>query len=252
MKKKCSLLTLLALLVIALPLFPEEEVKGYEIDFSAGLNFSYNTVDVELGQDSVTSSLFYPYLTLEIDVEISSYLTLGILGGYNQNTFQDSIDFTELPLSLRLNEERRDAMVFGLSLKSEFVSFGYFSLSSKGEFLYFRTFKNEKAIELPVVTGSADIKNSFYQLTIDIFLQYDGLTGLTLFLGPQLNLLNGKISVSEVIDDIEADQTMNYKQKKLIGLAAGLNIDIGSHVELILRAGLFSRTAFSAGIYYLF
>jgi len=230
----------------------EEEVKYYEIDFSAGLTFSYNMAKVELAPDDLEKTLFYPFLTVEVDVDIYDYVTVGVLAGYSQNTFRGSIDFSELPLSLRLNEERRNSMVFGLNLKSEFTSFGYFSLCGKAEFLYFKLFNNEIPIELPVVTGNAAIGNAFHQLTLDLFLKYDGLTGVSLFLGPQLNLLKGKVSISEVIEDIEAEQVIKYRQKKFIGLVTGVNIDIGSQVELILRAGFLSKTCFSAGIFYLF
>lgn len=253
MKKKLSLFTLTFFLFTVFALFSnQEEVKSYEIDFTAGLKFSYNAAKIELGQEGIENSLFYPYLVLEVDVDIFSYLTLGVIAGYNQNNFKDPIDFTELPLSLRLNDERRNSMVFGLNLESEFVSFGYFSLLARGEFLYFKLFKTEKAIELPIVTGNAAIENSFYQLTVDLFLQYDGLTGVTLFLGPQLNLLDGKVSISEKIEDIEADQITDYRQKNFIGLASGINIEMGSSLELILIAELFSKTAFSAGLFYVF
>ena len=253
MKKKYVLFILLIFWLMALSLFPaEEEVKYYEIDFSAGLTFSYNTAKVELAPDDMEKTLFYPFLTVEVDVDIYNYVTVGVLAGYSQNTFRGPIDFNELPLSLRLNEKRRNSMVFGLNLKSEFTSFGYFSLCGKAEFLYFKLFKNETPIELPIVTGNAVIGNTFHQLTVDLFLRYDGLTGVSLFLGPQLNLLKGKVSANEVIEDIEAEQVINFRQKKFIGLVTGVNIEIGSQVELILSAGLFTKTSFSAGIFYLF
>jgi len=253
MKKKYSLFTLSIFLLVVFPLFStEEEVKYYEVDFNAGLTFSYNTAKVELTADDLEKTLFYPFLTLEIDADIYDYVTVGLLVGYSQSTFRGSLDFNELPLTLRLNEKRRGAMVFGLNLKSEFTTFGYFSLCGKTEFLYFKLFKEDNPIELPIVTGNAAITNTFYQFTVDLFLKYDGLTGISLFFGPQLNLLKGKVSVSEVIEDIEAEQVIEYRQKKVIGLVTGVNIDIGSHLELILRAGLLSKTAISAGIFYLF
>lgn len=253
MKKKYSLLTLLFFLIITFPLLSvEEEIQYRDIDFSAGIQFNYNTAKIKLGPEDSENSLFYPYLVLEIDVDVFDYLTVGIFGGYSQSTFTDPVEFTEMPLSLRLNEERRDTMVFGLNVKSEFVSFGYFSLLAKGEFLYFKTFKNEKAIELPVITGTAAIKNSFYQLSVNLLLQYDGLSGVTLFLGPEFNLLSGETSVNQVIEDIEAEQAVEFSQRQLFGLISGINIDIGSHLELILQAGFFTKTSFSAGLFYIF
>lgn len=253
MKKKYSLLTLFVFLIMAFPLLSvEEEIQYRDIDFSAGIQFNYNTAKIKLGPEEIENSLFYPYLVMEIDVDIFDYLTVGVFGGYSQSTFIDPADFAELPLSLRLNEERRGTMVFGLNVKSEFLSFGYFSLKAKGEFLYFKTFKNEKTIELPVITGTADIKNSFYQLSVNLFLQYDGLTGVTLFLGPEFNLLNGEISVNEVIEDIETEQIRDFSQKQLFGLISGINIEIGSQLELILQAGFFTKTSFSAGLFYIF
>jgi hypothetical protein len=253
MKKKYSLLTLLILLLITFPLFSiEEEVKYNEIDFSAGLSLNYNTAKIKLGTEDNANSLFYPYLLLEINADIFDYLTIGVAGGYSQNTFTDPVDFSGLPLSLRLNKERRGGMVFGLNLKSEITAFGYFSLLGKAEFLYFKTLKNGKTIDLPTITGTADIKNSFYQLTVNLFLKYDGLTGITLFLGPEFNLLKGEISVNEVIEDIEAGQAVSFSQKQLFGLTSGINIDIGSHMELIMQAGFFTKTSFAAGLFYIF
>ncbi len=253
MKKKLSLLILLICTLVASPLLPaEEETQSIDIDFTAGLNLSYNTVNIKMGEDNIENSMAYHFAALELEAEILSRLKLAVLAGYTMDSYKNPIEFTGLPLSLRLNKKWNNAMIFGLNVKSDFVSFGYFSLLAKGEFLFFKFFKNDKPIELPVVTGNAAIKNSFYQLTVDLCLMYEGLSGVTLFLGPQLNLLNGKLSIAETIEDIKADQTMEYKQKNLMGLACGMNIDVGGNWELYVKAGLFSKTSLTAGIFYLF
>ncbi len=257
MKKNLSLLILF---VVGLMVFPvgaqeqkeQQEIKSYEIDFNVCLNFSYNRTRVELGQEGLQHTLIYPLVTLEVDVEIFNNLTLGVVAGYNQNYFKEPVDFFLLPLSLRVNEEKNSSMVLGLNVKSEIVSFSDFSLVGKGEFLYFKLFKHERPIDLPIARGRAVLENSFYQLTVDLLLEYHRLSGIFFFLGPRLNLVKGKFSAEEQIEDIEARQTLNFKQKNFLDMAAGVNIELSSSLELILAASFFARTSLAVGISYLF
>ena len=107
-------------------------------------------------------------------------------------------------------------------------------------------------IELPSVNGQAVGDNGFTLITLDATVQYDGLTGVTIFAGPRLNLLNGKFTASQRIIELEGQQEFSYRQKNLVGVLAGAAIEIGSNWELNLKASLFARTELSLSIVYIF
>lgn len=230
----------------------EKQVLVYDIDYSVGLNFSYNRASILLGENDVESSMTYTYLALEIDVALLDFLTLGAVAGYNTNYFNDPVDFNNLPLSLRVSDQRYNSMVVGVRAKTDFFSWKEFSLAANGEFLYFKVFKKELPIQLPVVSGTSTVKNSFYQAAVELMVQYDRFTGLTIFAGPQLNLVNGKFTVTETIEDLEGIQTLKYKQKNTMGIAAGINVEAGSHFDINAKICLFSKTTFSLEVFYIF
>jgi len=230
----------------------KKQTLAYGIDYSAGLNFSYNRTSILLGENNVESSMTYTYLALEIDVALLDFLTLGAVAGYNTNYFNDPVDFSNLPLSLRVSEQRYNSMLVGLRAKSDFFSWKEFSLTANGEFLYFKVFKKELPIQLPVVTGTSTVKNSFYQAAVELMVQYDRFSGLTIFAGPQWNMIKGKFTVTETIDALEGIQTLKYKQKNTMGIAAGINFEAGSHFDINAKISLFSKTSFSLEVFYIF
>jgi len=244
----------LVFLVVGAMLFPAEpeEIKSSDIDFTAALRFAFNRAKVEWSGGGGENELVYPYLALEVDADILNFLTLGVVAGYNRNSFSGAVDFYRLPLSLRINEARNTSMVLGLNLQTEIVSFSDFVLKGKGEFLYFKLFKNEKTIALPVIEGQATIKNTFWELTVNLMLEYQGLTGANLFFGPRFNLIQGTLTVGEKIVEIEAEEEMKFKQKRWVDLVTGISIDIGTSLELKLAASFLSKTCLSAALCYAF
>lgn len=262
----CLLLTVLLLFAgVGLTASSQEEQEGTgednvtqtarvtrTIDYVVGLNFCYNRADIEFGDNGPESTLLYTYLALEIDLDVMDYLTVGVVAGYNSNKFDGPVDFINLPLSLRYGDEAFKSMVFGLRARSEFFSWNDFSVEARGEFLLFKKFENTMPIQLPSVEGTAAIKNSFTQTSVDLLFKYDGLSTMTLFAGPQLNLISGELEASETIESLEGSETVDFKQKSAIGLAAGVHFDLGNHFEVDIKAGLFSRTSLSATIFYVF
>ncbi len=252
--KKIPLLTCLCLLVSALvcPLaaaLPELET---DYDFGAALYFSYNKADVELGPNSLVNPFSYHYLVMEVNAELFDMFTVGVLAGFNQNNFDDPVVFDQLPLSLQLTDAKPNAFVLGANIKSEFATFGYFSLKAKGEFLYFSSMKFEDTIDLPIVSGSAIIKNNFYQFTVDLLLQYDGFSGVSIFLGPQVFLLDGTMSADETISSLEANHELDFNQKQVFGITGGASIAVASNFDLVLKATMLSKLSLSAGIVFIF
>ena len=246
---------LLLFTVFTLALFPadqEQTTQSLEIDYTAGLNFSYNRTPVLMGDDEIENTLIHSYLALEVDVGVSDYFTAGVVAGYATSQFNDPVDFYNLPLSLSVSSQSYKSMIFGARARSDFLSWHYFSLRANGEILFFKPFEKESPIQLPIVSGTSAVKQSFSQLTLELLVQYDGFSTFTVFAGPQLYRLKGKITASESIEELEGEEEFEYKQKKTIGLTGGVNFELGSHFDLNVKVSLFSKTSLSIEAFYIF
>jgi hypothetical protein len=250
---------LLLFTVFTLVLFPADQeqtqptgTRSYGIDYTAGLNFSYNRTPVLIGDNDIENTLIHSYLALEVDVGVSDYFTAGIVAGYATSQFDDPVDFYNLPLSLSVSSQSYNSMIFGARVKSDFFSWKYFSFRANGEILFFKLFEKEIPIQLPIVTGTSTVKQSFSQITLELLVQYDGFSTFTVFAGPQLYRLKGKITASESIEELEGEEEFEYKQKKSIGLTGGVNFELGSHFDLNVKVSLFSKTSLSVEVFYIF
>jgi hypothetical protein len=226
--------------------------KFYDIDYTAGLNFCYNRVSVLMGDDDIKNTLVHSYLALEVELGLSDYLRLGVVAGFDSNHFNGTVDFSSLPLSLRLDDKSHSSMIFGVRAKSDFFSWKDFSFCANGELLFVKVAKEEQDITLPIVTGTSTTKQSFSQLTAELLVQYDAFSRLTIFSGPQLNLLKGKLTAEEIIEELEGEEKISYRQKNTLGLTGGINYELSTHFDLNVRATLFSRTSLSVEIFYIF
>ena len=252
-------LFLLLFTVFTLALFPADQdqtqpttASSLEIDYTAGLNFAYNRALTLISDNDIENSLIYSYLALEVDVGVSDYFTAGVVAGYATCQFDDPVDFYNLPLSLSISGQSYNSMIFGARAKSDFLSWHYFSFRANGEILFFKPFEKESPIQLPIVSGTSTVKQSFSQLTLELLVQYDGFSTFTVFAGPQLYRLNGKITASESIEELEGEEEYEYKQKNTMGLTAGVNFELGSHFDLNVKLSLFSKTSLSVAAYYIF
>jgi hypothetical protein len=230
---------------------PQTKIKSHEINYTAGLNFTYNRALVSM-DDEIENMLIYSYLALEVDVELSDYIKLGVLAGYAKNQFDDPVDFLTLPLSLRVSDQSYNSMIFGARIKSDFFSWRDFSFSANGEILFCKLFEKEDTIDLPIVSGTSSVKQSFSQMSLELLAQYDGFSNFTIFAGPQLYLLKGKITASESIEELQGEEEFEYKQKNSLGFTGGINLELGSHFDIDIKLSLFSRTSLSIEIFYIF
>jgi hypothetical protein len=243
---------LVALLLICLPLGAAAPQENYSsVNLNAGLYLSYNRITILVGSDELENSLTYPFLAMALEVELADFLTVGLIAGYNQNNFNEPVDFLNLPLSLRLKKKVNHSMIFGCNLQSEPVFWGDFSLKLQGEFLFFKLFKQQWDVELPIVEGSAEIANGFIQLSMNLLLVYNGMDSLTLYFGPQFNMISGTVEATESIGALQGEQSLEFKQKNPFGLSAGAVLAIGSHWDLALNISLLARTAMSIELFYI-
>lgn len=240
-----------ALLLFSAFLLAEDKAKQTSgIDFRAGVGVAFNVIDCKIGDAATTNKLTVLYPTLNFDLDIVEYLTVGVFVGYNFAHMNQAVDFVQLPLSLRLDQTKFKGLLFGARLQSQPFSTGDFSLKAVGEFLFAREGGKNWEVTLPLVKGAATGKNQFSLATVDLLFQYEGFSGVTLFAGPRLNLLNGKMTVTEAIESIEGSQELKFKQKNLIGPTAGAMFELGSNWEVSLKGSLVSRLSASLEISY--
>ncbi len=230
----------------------EENSTQNDLAYFTGLRTAYSDAKVVFSDTDMENSLISMVLALEVRVDIFDYLSLGLIAGYNWNHFKDSLQVTSLPLSLEIDTQSNNSMVFGLSLMSEFFSSGDFSISARGEFLYFKRFEQETEINLDIVTGSSLTKHWFYQGTLDLVLKYHGLDAIILYAGPQLNIIKGTLTISETIAEIEAETELKHRQKNLLGIVGGVVFEFTRNWEAGLEINYFSKLTISASIFYSF
>jgi hypothetical protein len=242
----CSSLLLFSVFLLA----ENQTKKTSGIDFNSGVGFSFNIIDCQIGDAAIANKLTFLYPTLNFNLDVMEYLTVGVFVGYNFAHMNQAVDFVQLPLSIELNQTKFQGLLFGARLQSQPFSIGDFSLKAAGEFLIAREGGKNWDITLPLVKGTATGKNQFSLTTVDLLLQYEGYSGVTLFAGPRLNLLNGKMTVTETIESIEGSQELTFKQKNLIGPTAGASFELGSNWEVIIRGSLVSRLSASLEISY--
>lgn len=244
---------LVFLLAICFFLFPaEDEIPTGGVNFSAGIRTSYASTAIVFSESEIESRLNTLTLSLEVDFDITHFLTVGVIAGYNWSRFSDALNIFELPLSLQIDQNANQSMIFGINLKSEFFSSGDISLSARGEFVYHKLFKQELDIILPVITGLATVKHWFIKANVDLLVKYHGFEAFVLFLGPQANIVGGTLTVSESIADISGEKELTHHQKGFLGLVGGVTYEFGLNWRAGLEVNLFSQTAIKAGIFYSF
>ena len=248
-----KLFFLVFLLIYWFQLFSaEKEITVNDLDFTTGLRASYCDTKIVFSDDEIETSLIYMVLALEVDFDIVDFLSIGVIAGYNWSRFENPLSITSLPLSLEIEERANRSMVFGLNLKSEFFSSGDFSIFAKAEFIYFKLFKQEREVNLSVVSGSATIQHWFYRATLDLILKYHGFQAIVPFLGPQVNIIGGELKVTEDIEDITGEEELTHHQKNLFGMVGGILYDFGRDWQASLEVNLFSQLSITIGIFYQF
>jgi hypothetical protein len=245
------------LLLILLTIFfslsvAETTPRPITFTFYPGLEFSYNSISILSGEQETANTLNFLASRLALKVDILDYLSLEVLAGYHSAHNKSGLDFTQLPLSLRWNRSTFSGFLLGLAISSEPLSFNDFALHLRGEFNVPLTQEVEWAIQSPQVSSTFKGKTSFTLLSLDVTLQYQGFTGITIFAGSRLNLVHGKFTASEIITDLQSIQEIPFSQKNLIGPLAGALIEIGDNLELIFKASFLARSEFSLTVFYIF
>jgi hypothetical protein len=244
--------TLVLMIVFSAFSAAESTSRPISITVDPGLELSFTQVGSLVGTEKTENTLNVLASRLVLHVDILDYLSAEILAGYHSAYAKDPIDFTGLPLSLRWDREKFAGLLLGAAVSSIPYTLNDFSLKVRGEFIFVMESEKTWAIDLPLVSGQAIGDNSFTLLTLDATVQYEGFTGVTLFIGPRLNLLSGKFSADESIEDLSGQQEFSYRQKHLFGALAGAVFEIGDNWELHVKAGLLARTEFSLAVFYVF
>jgi len=230
----------------------ESKPRPIAVTLYPGLDFSYNSIAIQSGEEKTINALNLIVSRLALEVEIFDYLSLEVLAGYHSIFAREPLDFAKLPLPLRWDRNAFSGLLLGLAFSSEPLSVDDFVLHLRGEFDISLTPEKDWEIMAPLVNGLFREESSFSLLTLDATVQYQGFTGITVFAGSRLNLLHGKFTTSEIIADVQSTQEIPFKQKTLAGPLAGARIEIGDNLELTIQASLLARSELSLSFFYTF
>ncbi len=249
------ILLITVFLFSSMALLSEEQKKSKldNLEYSIGLNLSYNEIPILVGEKPAagtqpTNTLKLSYLALNFDATLSEYLTVGAIAGYNTKSLKNDVDFVNLPLSLRLSGNNFNSFVLGLKAKSDFFSWKDFEIGANAEFLYFMNSSKQLSVTLPIVSGTSTFKN---KLTLELLIQYEGFSNFNLYAGPQLNMVKGKFAASETIEALTGSEELTYKQKHTFGLVGGISFETGN-IDINARITLISKTSASILFSYVF
>jgi len=228
------------------------KVDDNSIDFNFALVLKAGHSDIKFTDSDITNSLSFLAMALRVDIDLSDYVTFGIIAGYQQNGFADSIDITALPLSLNLPDRNSESMILGFLIESEPFSINDYSLYVNFSFDYYKFLKNKWDINLAIAKGTAESSNSFYTANLSFLFKYNGFSTFTPFMGPTLNFISGKLSVSEEIMELSQTQIFKYRQEGFIGLSTGVELEIGDNWDIKLKLNFLSKTSFCITTFYRF
>ncbi len=252
MSKNRYLIVIIIFFVFTNVLLSTELNEDNDFNFDIGLIFKAGSAEIQFNDSTIINELAFLITALRVDFEISSYIKLGIIAGYQQNHFNTAVNAVKLPLSLSFPEENSNSMVFGFIIESEPFSINDFVLEINFEFDYYKAFIRSWDIDLQIASGSAESKNSFYTTSLSFLFKYEGFANFTPYIGPSLNLISGKLSLSEKIMEIEAIEDMKYRQNSLIGLSSGVKFEIGDNWDIEIRLNLFSEKSLYISAFYIF
>ncbi len=244
----CSLLFLLALSTCQ----ASEAPKTSGLNFSTGLAFNLGVIPVQDSEAALSNEIVLMSPALLVELEIFDYISLGVMLGYNLSYHREPLDFQELPLSLRLDQEKFSGPLFGVYAKADPLHFGDFMVKLRAAFTLGLHGGRDWLLELPVVEGTALGRSRLVEMSAEALLGYQGIPNLRLFIGPSLNLLRSTLKLEQEIAELEGLQEIRLRQKRAVGALLGASLDISSHWEASLKAFLLNRTALVLEFLYVF
>jgi len=228
----------------------KEKKQPVSIPISAGLAFSYEKIDIKTGDSAAANSLTALSGIAEIAVDISDYLTVGVLAGYNRSTIGSPLNFTTLPLSVQITDKaaNNNGLIWGASVKSEPFSWDDFSLSLKASFVNFSQSAREWSIALNNADGSLNGKLNFFILKVNAVVNYQGLSNFIIFAGPEFSMISGKYNMDETIVDIVGSEEITIKQKSFLTAVAGITWQGFDFFDLTLSGSYFGRKSIALSL----
>ena len=247
MVKKSLILSITFMVIIISGICQTKSIEG-----TFGINVGLNSLEVNIGDEEILNKFFYNTLGFEFDYFPSDNIELGFLAGYSFKHFEENIFFIQLPVSLSLEKKKINSMYFGTRITWQPIYWEDFFINIRGCLTFFKLFKINNEIQFPSITGSSELKSSFFQTSLAVFLNWDKLSGITLFCGPKLNLTGGKIIASQQLGSISGDQTLVFNQIRPLGLCLGAVVEIFETFEIKLRMDIISQLSLQCGVFYEF
>jgi hypothetical protein len=220
-------------------------------NFNSFAELSMNQLDLKLDREKNNENKLIHYLfKVGLKFDVVDNIKLEVFSGYYFNRFDQYIDFSDLPLSLRLSKNTHSSWLGGINFGIDAFSAGDFSFHIKPEFIFFKSTTKDFVIVTDIFSGNSKVKHHSYSLKIDFILHYDRLVGITPYAGTMFYFNKGGFDVTETIDNFEFATALNYKQQNYLGILLGAYIELSSQWLLQIKTTFFSLKSIAISIHY--
>ena len=197
-----------------------------------------------------TSSLKATNLLLEIrGRNLSNFFNLRMFAGLEQARL-NGIIFDQLPITLEYQGGALSGLIFGARADARFYRTSTFSLGVLADFTSYIGFKKSFTMQGFVVPAEATAEPAWAQASVGLMVAYDGLENSQPYLEVAGSLLWGAFKMTERIEDLSGEQSVDLKGSGYLSLTFGWNFFLVDKITVSPRIRVFpgSKTAVGAGI----
>ncbi len=224
-----------------------------DINFYGGLKGFFNSVNIKYKDTSIENNLKFSSLSFGGMAEIDETYYFSLYIGLTSTKFGDPIVFNKLPFSIKMPADSKSGMfvnlgfqIFPFEIKG--VEFGG-GLNINAFFLK----KTEWDINLPIVSGTFDSTINSYNFDFNLLARGEILNGIQLFGGPSFLKILGNINGNEIInEDLKGEQNINFSNKTLIGIIAGVNYNVEDYIMISAKVRLINSYDIMISFNYIF
>ncbi|MGB9893709.1 MAG: hypothetical protein ACPLRA_04795 [Candidatus Saccharicenans sp.] len=201
-----------------------------------------------------TSSLKSLNLVLDLRAKnLANFLNLNLFAGLG-NTSLNGTYFDYLPVSLDYQGGQISGIIFGAKAGTDFFSTSDFIFGATVDFASYLSFNKTFPMENLVVPGQIKAEPNWSQVTAGLMITYDGFENIQPFLEVGASFLWGQFKMTETIEDLEGQQTIDLKNSTFISIILGWNINLTNKISLVPRIRFFpgSKAAVGGGLSFVY
>jgi len=223
-KIKHILALTLILLVSFSTAFAQFEEEGFsDISFNVGIGFEYVNRAITW-DEGLVSTLKANLFSVRPGIVFRDVVSLNAIIGYSLSSYNSMI-FRQLPFSVELDMGNVTGYVLGGELDVFIYNFGDFEIGAQGQFVFYLGMEKEWEISGLSVDGSVTGKPSWQRYYVGPKITYTGLDNFYPYLFVSYNLLTGKYSLDQVIQDLSGSEEKSITSQGKFCIATGADFE---------------------------